>query len=98
MPLPGDVDRIVGRRRAQPVAQVDLRRSVAVRRPRPRLAVGAVLGFHRQAGLGIADADDVDPLLLGIQEVDPRLQDLLLDAAIFARCAGSLALLVTTPT
>ena len=78
--LARDVDRIVGRRscpagrpRARP-----RRRSVG-------LSPVRFCGFHHQGRLGIADADDVDPLLLGIEEVDAGLEHLLLDAAVHLR-------------
>ena len=95
--LARDVNRIVGRRCAQAVALRIVLRRVAGRRCRlPRHH--SILGFHRQAGLGVADADDVDPFLLGIEEVDSGLQDLLAGCRGRHRSRGSLALLVTTPT
>ena len=80
-PLARDVDRVVGRRLAQPVA-ARLAAAAAGSSPRP------LLGLDHQGRLVVADADDVDPLLLGVEEVDAGLEDLLLDALGLARSAG----------
>ena len=82
--LARDVNRIVGRRRAQAVAAQIMRGAWP-----GRAAAGAVprlrsWASHRQAGLGIANADDVDPFLLGIEEVNAGLKDVLLNASLGA--------------
>ena len=78
--LAGCVNRIIGHRRPQPVAPVEVLGGHRLRGASRCL----LLRRDRQAGLGIADADDVDPFLLRVEEVNPGLEHLLLDAALFA--------------